>query len=646
MPESKDIFQLRRDGRLDEAIALARELFTHSPDDSWLIRAYGWTLHDLLKRAQDQNNVQQMRQLIAEFDRLHVPDDDNLMIEKRNQWRDRIPAQDGVETANHIAQRARAASEAGNHQASLRIYHEGVRAYPDDAGMAVGLGWEIQRMLKVLIDSEENRGQEIRNLLADYSRLRHIERPGQLHSLVLYRAAQSAEKEKFPTFIKFFKWWDPQYLRKEDFERIDSQDGTKDYPGCVAHVIKGIYKTSKTIDDPELISWAADFVGAHYEKFPEEEWFPYYFGKLLLHSGSKEEARAKLIPIVRRKRSDFWAWNCLADTYEDIDADLQLACLCRALQCRTRDDSFRVKVHERLGFLLLEGQHYAEAKYEIAAALSIRRAPRDRAWSIPDRLVEAEQADWYMKPAMPKNNHALYDQHASAADAIILADLPESPAVVSGILPKAEDRPAFTFIACITNKQIQEYRVKTKQYPALQGVNEGAPVLIRLDQESNPPAIVSVRLREGHPWDIYPPRIGVVVQINREKSLTVVATSKDDVCILHHDRFPASPTLRPGQVVEIGLRHDTRHDTWKPLYVRDSDKPLPATWCRTFEGTLDKRDEQPFGFVRPDIFCPPDLLQHSDALNGQVVRGVAIMELNKKKGKYGYRAVTLDVQSA
>ncbi len=433
-------------------------------------------------------------------------------------------------------------------------------------------------------------------------------------------------------------------MREDDFERIDSKDGTKDYPGCVAHVIKGIYKTSKAIDDTQVLSWAADFVGEHYEKFPEEEWFPYYFGKLLLRSGSKDEARAKLIPIVRRKRSEFWAWNCLADTYDDIDADLQLACLCRALQCRTKDDSFRVKVHEHLGYLLLERQHYAAAKYEIATALAIRRAPREKAWSVPDHLVETEQTEWYVKAAMPENNHAMYEQHVGAADAIILADLPESPAVVSGMLSKTEDHPAFTFIACSFNKKVEEYRVKTKQHPLLHKVNEGMPMLIRLDRESNPPAIVSVKLRDGQPWDVYPPRTGVVVQLNREKNLTVVATSKDNVSILHHDRFPATATLRPGQVVDIGLRHDTKHDAWKPLYVRDSDNPLPASWCRMFEGILDKRDEQPFGFVRPDIFCPPDLLQHAGASNGQAVKGIAILEFNKKKGKYGYRAVTLDVQ--
>ena len=646
MPDSRDVFNLRREGQLDDAINLARQIFAKSPNDEWLIKAYGWTLHSLLIREQNQNNTQRMRQLYAEFNRLEIPQDDQLLIGKRNQWQGRVPADDGVETAYQFAQRAKAESKAGNSREALRIYREAMHAYPEDADIAIGLGWEIQRMLKVLIDSGENRGQEIRNLLADYSRLCRIERPGQLHSLILYRAAQAAEKEKFPTFIKFFKWWDPQYLREDDFERIDSKDGTKDYPGCVAHVIKGIYKTSKAIDDPELLSWAADFVGEHYEKFPEEEWFPYYFGKLLLRSGSKEEARAKLIPIVRRKRSEFWAWNCLADTYDDIDADLQLACLCRALQCRTKDDSFRVKVHEHLGYLLLERQHYAEAKYEIATALAIRRAPREKAWSVPDHLLETEQADWYVKTATPENNHAMYEQHVGAADAIILADLPESPAVVSGMLSKTEDHPAFTFIACNFNKKVEEYRVKTKQHPLLHNVNEGTPVLIRLDRESNPPAIVSVKLRDGQPWDVYPPRTGVVVQINREKNLTVVATSKDDVCLLHHDRFPATATLRPGQVVDIGLRHDTKHDAWKPLYVRDSDKPLPASWCRIYEGILDKRDEQPFGFVRPDIFCPPDLLQHAGASNGQAVKGIAILELNKKKGKYGYRSVTLDIQPA
>jgi len=644
MPESRDVFNLRRDCKLDEAIGLARQLFGQTPNDPWVIKAYGWTLHSLLIR--DQNNPQRMRELMAEFDRLVVPEDDQLLIGKRSQWRGRIPNEDGVETAYQMMQRAKAASQEGNRREAIQIYREAIQRYSNDNQLAIGLGWEIQRALKDILSNENTSPADIRQLLIEYNRLPHHERPGRLHSLILFRAAQAAEKGKFPAFIKFFKWWDPQYLEPDDFRSFRPPDADRDFPSCVAHVIKALYKSSKEADDQELISWAADFVGEHYEEFPEEEWFPYYFGKLLLRSGSKEEARTKLIPIVRRKRSDFWAWNCLADTYEGIDADLQLACLCRALKCRTQDVSFRVNVHERLGYLLFERQRYAEAKYEIATALAIRRAPREKAWKVPEQLSEAEQADWYLKTEMPENNHALYDQYAGVADAIILADLPESPAVVSGSLPKSEDRPALTFIACITNKQIQEYRVKTKQFPALQGVKEGTPVFIRLDQESNTPVIVSVRLRTGSPWDVYPARIGVVAQINQEKNLTVIALNKDDVCILHHDRYPESASLQPGMVVEIGLRHDDKHNAWRPLYFRGSDKPMPTSWCRTFQGVIDKRDEQPFGFVRPDIFCPPDLLQETGATNGQAVKGVALMEFNKKKAKYGWRALTLEVQSA
>ncbi|CAK0769017.1 hypothetical protein CCP4SC76_5140002 [Gammaproteobacteria bacterium] len=47
---SREIFALRKSGRLDEVLAMARQCYEKTPEDLWLQRAYGWVIHDCLKR--------------------------------------------------------------------------------------------------------------------------------------------------------------------------------------------------------------------------------------------------------------------------------------------------------------------------------------------------------------------------------------------------------------------------------------------------------------------------------------------------------------------------------------------------------------------------------------------------------------------
>jgi tetratricopeptide (TPR) repeat protein len=56
MASSKEVFDLRRSGRLDEAYAMALTVLQFDPQDEWSIKAMAWCLYDLIKRSVDQND--------------------------------------------------------------------------------------------------------------------------------------------------------------------------------------------------------------------------------------------------------------------------------------------------------------------------------------------------------------------------------------------------------------------------------------------------------------------------------------------------------------------------------------------------------------------------------------------------------------
>ena len=79
---------------------------------------------------------------------------------------------------------------------------------------------------------------------------------------------------------------------------------------------------------PDL-NWAIDFADAVYERFSDDEWADFRIGKLLIWSGDLERAKERLLPVIRKKQSEYWAWDLLGDIFPKE----RRACVARALLC-------------------------------------------------------------------------------------------------------------------------------------------------------------------------------------------------------------------------------------------------------------------------------------------------------------------------
>lgn len=328
---SKEVFALRKAGELDQALEKARLYSAETSEDAWLIRAYGWTLHDCLKLVLGESPV---------------------------------------------------------------------------------------------------RKDQIARLLAEYRGLSHHERPGRLHSLVLVRAAQAALKGYYSDFVDFLRWWDPANFLPSDYEAYCPPNTDLSFPGPVGQAIKAAYKSVAKEKNSADVRWVAEFIGRHIHRFSDEPWFPYYHGKLLAKCGEGDEARPLVLPIVKAKPNEFWAWDCLADTFGPDQAEMRMACLCRALQCGNQKPEFMVNVHADLGVLLLEKGLHAEARFEIGRALDIRRTSN---WTVPAALESRSKQPWYDQAPILADNKRLYEEHARKATALLMADADWRVGVVAHI---------------------------------------------------------------------------------------------------------------------------------------------------------------------------------------------------------------------
>jgi len=635
MPDSRDVFSLRREGKPREALALARQVCANS-NDPWDIKAYGWSLHDCLKLALDAQDATELRLLYQEFSKIEIHAEDDILLGARENWKARIPPEGGGQSLADILKQAKDASGKGNRQEALGICRKAVKKFPDSPQASLSLGWEIQRALGDLVGQEDINGQAVRRLLQEYARLQQVEKPSNLHSLILLRAAQAAEKGKLPTFIAFLRWWDVNNLQSDDFERFTPEDADRSFDSRVEHIIRAIHKSAPAEQNADNIKWAASFVGQHFENFPEQEWFPYYYGKLLVQTGDLKNARELILPIVRKKRSESWAWRTLGETFPDGEEDKRLACLCRAALCKMQNEGFVWRRHFFLGKLLLRMGRLPEAKYETAKAIAIRTA---QGWSVPSELAEMEAAQWYQDVELQPDNDGIYRKYAPLAEEIIYADLPDLKAVVVHQLQPKDDRPARTFIGYVEENELKEIGVKTKQFGCLRKVEVGESVSVKIDISGNRPFVVSVKKRDAAPWDIIDPQIGVVKHVNRDKGVTTVALGRAAFCLIHHDRFPAIQSIDLGTVLAVKTRHDKRRDILRTLSFEETDHDLPSSFCKQFAGRLSVNDGGRFGFVDHDVYVPRELIGSAGLTNDDHIKGLALMDFNKRRNQYGWRAV-------
>ena len=134
----------------------------------------------------------------------------------------------------------------------------------------------------------------------------------------------------------FFDWWNLDNLTPEDYTPYINQKGQKIMTLAERAFIansKALLRLNDLGRIEEFLPKLDNLINTH-----QEMMYPgYFYGKLLLALGSNsDEALKVIIPFARKKITEFWVWQLLSDVFTN-DEDKQLACLLRAVHCRTQE---------------------------------------------------------------------------------------------------------------------------------------------------------------------------------------------------------------------------------------------------------------------------------------------------------------------
>jgi len=244
---SQYVFALRKAGQIIEAYNLAINLYKKNPKDEWIQKAYAWVLIDIVKKEINLNTGKAIG-FFNELLSVNISNDE-IILKQINFLRPKLNA-----NYQEILQ-AENLSKNGEHTQAIELYKQLQQQGKLLPVHHESFGWAIFRY----INSEKDNlsVDNVKKLLFDYIGLENP-RPSLIHSVVLKFSIQYASQHSKFDLYRFFKIWNPKYLRNEDKEK-ESNNG-KIYPSLIERLLKQLINGNTQVD----ISYLQHAIGDDY----------------------------------------------------------------------------------------------------------------------------------------------------------------------------------------------------------------------------------------------------------------------------------------------------------------------------------------------------------------------------------------------
>jgi hypothetical protein len=286
-------------------------------------------------------------------------------------------------------------------------------------GLGIGMNLFLNKgviwlVIRILFKLGKEQGQSVNDILL-IVRSFEFERPSEEYSILL----KAALKHKaYCDFLGFAKWWRLKHLREADFlpetMELKTADAKKVPLLSLAEraymaIASGLLEL-KTVDK-ELVKQFIKQLHSVSVANPKFVWLPYFEARLVLISGeSRKEILERILPFMRSKRNEFWAWDLMARLYVN-EKTVQLACYSAALLCRAKEDML-VKVNENFALLLIELNFLSEAKCLILNYLQLKERNGHKPLPV---LLRCKQAVWWDSTQERREMKKFYQLHSPKA---------------------------------------------------------------------------------------------------------------------------------------------------------------------------------------------------------------------------------------
>ena len=369
----KEVKILRKEGEIHKAYKLAKQDLKNDPDDIWNKRSVAWVLYDYLKKCNEENNIDNFITGLSLFTNLNLPDTETMVFN------------------------------------SMSFQIGKIIFYLNKSGNV-----DYQLINKIF------------DLIKDY----HFTKPSDGYSF-LYKSFHKAYKN-WSRYLEFADWWGFVNFKEEDYlnEKLNRKSimsvVEQTYIAYANKLLQGSdivtelgFVQEKQVDKTKIKEFIIKLDNI-IKLYPKYQYPVYYKVKLLMAIGEKEGLLDLYLPFAKQKKNDFWVWELMADIY-DVDKEMQLSCLCKALSSRI-PDKFLIGTRKRIIPFLIDKEYFDEAKTEV---VKIQETTQVNGWKERPDIVKMVNSEWF-KTAVEKNDNKLfYKANLCLADELLYKDIPK-----------------------------------------------------------------------------------------------------------------------------------------------------------------------------------------------------------------------------
>ena len=624
---SNDVFTMRRSGEIDQAYKMAQTLMDNANHSEWDTRAFAWCVIDLIKRAKQNNQIEDMEKYSAELQKLEVDESDEILF-KNMQYL--LSASSPVLTELATIKKLK---EAGKLKESAQKAKALYVQFPQEVSVKRAYGWALYRLLFIKAKEETPNFKHIQFYLDEIFSLELSNEV--IFMRCVWRSIVSIEGvERQINLYKYALDTDFSCFENIDYEAKSYKGKDEKYHDWPSLIIRILKKSLDSLDkkvDKETIITLCNLVEEKMSYLDENQIFlKWSVAKSYMLVNELSKAQYFILDLLQIKPREFWLWNGLAETIVD-DSKLSLACYCKSLLCQ-RDLKFNGR--GKIGVIkeLIKLENYDAASAEIQELVEYKINHEQK---IDDVLKGYIESKWYVHDRK-KNDTNFYKNHSQPTVELLYKDIPWYEGIIGNSY--TNDFGLMVSLNIVKNKSDSPVEIRVRK-DVLKGIAHKKGTSIRAKINWTGCSKGDVLVIEEIDSDVtLLSKNGLVYRVIEHNHQAYIVTSGDvSVVCTYEDDKP----LKIMDVVSVVYSTHERRDGSKGTSVlswHKVDQNPPSSLIMDFENIVNVIGAVAFTY-ETNVFIEDKFVSQYKLISGDVVSGTAIRSFNPKKREWGWRAI-------
>ncbi len=381
---------------------------------------------------------------------------------------------------------------------------------------------------------KENKFSELWNLFEQYNNNYSKYEQSKWHSEILNLAERFMKENEEWRFLSFFKNWNPENLRPDDWKEVVKDENT--YKPLANKCLKKASEILKTQTSEQNLSWLIQPYEIAIKLFPNDEWL--LREKALLHFKNNElELVIKIYKqLVLELSNKHYVWqefsNCIVS-----DNSIKIGMLSKALSLEKNED-FLGDIHLDLASVLIDENLIENALIELE---SYKRHREIKGWKLSLIFNDLHKKAGSVELSV-KDNHELYKTYIPFAEDFAYVDFEWTEVVLADKWKDKKGKERLTF----TDGKTIEFVIGKNRFEVLKKMELGQVSKFKLYRQEIKKEIENrryslrkkniveykyipllVEKTEKVQWSILEDTTAIVDSINKEKSIIHAITTEN-----------------------------------------------------------------------------------------------------------------------